>query len=74
MKEQFTTKLNQYVTLKNAIDKYTDIYYDAMSYDIMGYDEDLHNEEYYEYDSLCVQVEAFQFIYEGLKRINYLYC
>jgi hypothetical protein len=74
MKEQFTKKLNQYAILKNAIIEYTDEYFDSMAYDIDGYEECLYNEEYDEYDSLCVQVEAFQFIYEGLKRINYLFC
>jgi hypothetical protein len=74
MKEKFTTKLNQYVILKNAIIEYDESYYDGMAYDIEGYEECLYNEEYDEYDSLCVQVEAFQYIYEGLKRINYLFC
>jgi hypothetical protein len=74
MKEQFTTKLNQYAILKNAIIEYTEEYYDGMAYDIEGYEECLYNEEYQEYDSLCVQVEAFQLIYEGLKRVKYLFC
>lgn len=73
-KRQFRVKLNEYANLKNAIIEYTDEYYDGMAYDIEGYEECLYNEEYDDYESLCVQVEAFQYIYEGLKRINYLFC
>ena len=43
MKEKFTTKLNQYVMLKNAIQEYTEDYYDSMAYDIEGYEECLYN-------------------------------
>jgi|TARA_Y100000033_G_scaffold50920_1_gene62836 hypothetical protein len=63
--------LERYRELKNELLEFTSEFHDAMYYDISGY-------EYEELDEDCLndlrnQIEAFESILSGLKKIKYIY-
>ncbi len=72
IKQEFSTLLDRYISVRDALMDYTMTYFDAMGYDIKGYAVNSKDAIIY-IDDLRNQVEAFELILEGLSKKNYIF-
>ena len=72
--KEYKDLIEEYSAITEELFEYTEEYYDAMNFDIEGYVNMFHEKEYGDIESLRNQVEAFNLILEGIKKMNYLFC